>query len=78
MFSQHWNRVQVPEGTPDRRINMIYKLVDFPSKRLIIEKYSNGFFFIATKSIADIYGKDNIFFSIEELELVIGYKLELL
>jgi hypothetical protein len=50
----------------------LYKVVEDPGKGLVLEKDSDGQYYIATlpRTI------DNVFSSIEEVEKVIGYKLE--
>lgn len=50
----------------------LYKVVDDPSKGLILERSSDGWYSIAKLART----KDNIFSSISEVEEVIGSKLE--
>lgn len=52
----------------------LYKVVDHPEKGLIVERDSEGFYAIAKLART----KDNVFSSIEEIEIAIGYKLEFL
>ena len=53
-----------------------YRLKDFPSKSLLIATDSSGFYYIVSKKLAEFYGRENIFASLEELQLVIGYEIE--
>lgn len=50
----------------------LYKVVEDPDKGLILEKDSNGQYYIAKLPRT----VDNVFESIEEVEQMIGFKLE--
>lgn len=53
----------------------LYKLVDYPDRRLIIFEEDTGWLYISGR-VGAFYGKDNIFPSIEMIESVINQKLE--
>ena len=53
-----------------------YRLKDYPDKSLLVALDSSGFYYIASEKLAEFYGRENIFASIEELQLVLGYEIE--
>lgn len=52
-----------------------YKVVDHPDRAANILEDDTGWLYLGGK-LAEFYGDQNIFSSIEEIELVIGQKLE--
>jgi hypothetical protein len=50
----------------------LYKVVDEPAKGLILEKHNDGWYSIVKLAQT----KDNVFYSIEEVETAVGHKLE--
>lgn len=52
-----------------------YDLVDIPGKSVIILEEDVGWLHFGGK-LAEFYGRDNIFHSITEIEMVLGHKLE--
>ena len=53
-----------------------YKLVDYPDRRVIIFEEDSGWLYLGGR-VGEFYGRDNIFPSIEMIEMVINQKLEL-